>query len=345
MKKLYIILVLFLITGFSSFGQDPQFTQFYAAPLYLNPAFAGATLRSRAVFNARDQWSGLPKPFVTYAASVDHNFEKYRSGLGLLAVFDKSGTGGLSRTSISAIYSYKVNLNSRWVFRPAVQFGYSSQSINFYKFTFGDQLDLNQIGTMPTSETFSNNARVNYFDFSSGALLHNDKVWFGVSTHHLNRPNQSLNQGMSILPIEYNFHGGIKIDVSNPLYRGHGKVREQSITPAFLYKMQGKYDQLDVGLYYHYEPLVIGVWYRGIPLLKSYKPGYSNNDAIAVLLGFKKDNFSFGYSYDLTISKLGPTKTAGSHEISLSYTFGETGKSNRKPRMRRKDMVIPCPKF
>ncbi|MFA9210006.1 MAG: type IX secretion system membrane protein PorP/SprF, partial [Yersinia sp. (in: enterobacteria)] len=39
---------------------------------------------------------------------------------------------------------------------------------------------------------------------------------------------------------------------------------ERSITPAFIYKAQGKFDQLDVGMYLTYEPVVFGLWYRGL---------------------------------------------------------------------------------
>jgi type IX secretion system PorP/SprF family membrane protein len=346
MKKIFILFAILLGMQRWSFAQDPQFTQFYAAPLYLNPSFAGATLHSRGVVNARAQWAGLSKPFVTYAVSADHNFEKIKSGLGFLAYLDKAGSGALASSSISGIYSYKIQMANKWVARPSVQFSYGSRSIDYNKLIFGDQLDLQGATGILTGETFDQSGRVNFFDFSSGLLLHNEKVWLGLSAHHLNRPNEALNGGQSSIPVKTSLHGGIKIDLTNTVYRTHGKSREKSITPAFMYKMQGKFDQLDLGMYYYYDPLVIGAWYRGIPVLKAYQPGYGNNDAVAILLGIRQENFSIGYSYDLTISKLGPTKTNGSHEISLSYIFGgNNGKTNKRPNLRKKDMVIPCPKF
>ena len=39
--RLTLWLVLCVSGPLSAWGQDPQFTQFYANPLYLNPAFAG----------------------------------------------------------------------------------------------------------------------------------------------------------------------------------------------------------------------------------------------------------------------------------------------------------------
>ena len=66
--------------------------------------------------------------------------------------------------------------------------------------------------------------------------------------------------------------------------------------------------------------------------------GLYNQDALVWLLGFKHDFFSLGYSYDLTISKLGPG-TAGSHELSMSYEF------DNPKRRKKKVSPIPCPKF
>ncbi|HEY8402030.1 MAG TPA: PorP/SprF family type IX secretion system membrane protein, partial [Cytophagaceae bacterium] len=110
MSRIFTILLIVIMSVYKALGQDPQFTQFYAAPLYLNPAFAGATNESRIIFNNRHQWTSLPKAFVTYAASFDHNFVKYNSGVGLIAMVDRAGTGGLTSANIGAIYSYKINL-------------------------------------------------------------------------------------------------------------------------------------------------------------------------------------------------------------------------------------------
>ena len=115
-----------------------------------------------------------------------------------------------------------------------------------------------------------------------------------------------------------------------------------SITVAAIYKAQKKWDQIDIGGYYDYKSLVIGLWYRGIPVLKYYKPGYANNDAVVILLRYKmKDYISVGYSYDLTISKLG-VATGGSHEISLIYEFA---RPDYKRNQRKKSFMVPCTKF
>ena len=52
-------------------AQDPHFTQFYAVPTYLSPAFAGTTVQSRFALQFRDQWPAIPGAFVSYAFAAD----------------------------------------------------------------------------------------------------------------------------------------------------------------------------------------------------------------------------------------------------------------------------------
>ena len=65
-------------------AQDPQFSQFYAAPLYLNPALTGINQKGRVGINYRNQWPSINTGFETAAAYVDYNFEEYNSSLGFL---------------------------------------------------------------------------------------------------------------------------------------------------------------------------------------------------------------------------------------------------------------------
>jgi hypothetical protein len=41
--------------------------------------------------------------------------------------------------------------------------------------------------------------------------------------------------------------------------------------------MQGKWDQLDLGAYVDHRQFTAGLWYRGLPIVKAYQPGYGNN--------------------------------------------------------------------
>ncbi|MEX2566596.1 MAG: type IX secretion system membrane protein PorP/SprF, partial [Cyclobacteriaceae bacterium] len=57
LRPIFILLFCFFL-GSSVFGQDFHYTQFYAAPLNLNPAFTGAMETMRIGANYRKQWPG-----------------------------------------------------------------------------------------------------------------------------------------------------------------------------------------------------------------------------------------------------------------------------------------------
>ena len=58
MLNRFLAMILLLTAG-SAYAQDPEFTQFYANPLYLNPAFAGSSHCPRMNLNYRNQWPAL----------------------------------------------------------------------------------------------------------------------------------------------------------------------------------------------------------------------------------------------------------------------------------------------
>ena len=68
-RKLFIYMALIIVVKGDLFAQDPHFSQFYANPMYINPAFAGSTNHGRIVTNARNQWSSIAGTFTTMSAS------------------------------------------------------------------------------------------------------------------------------------------------------------------------------------------------------------------------------------------------------------------------------------
>jgi hypothetical protein len=113
------------------------------------------------------------------------------------------------------------------------------------------------------------------------------------------------------------------------------------LIPTFLYKHQGKFDQLDLGAYFKISPLVFGMWYRGIPI-KPYEIGLGNNESLVALLGVEWDKLSIGYSYDYTISSLG-SRTGGAHELSLRMLVEPPARGRGRKTSYRNN--FPCPKF
>lgn len=323
-------LMLFILGCHFIQAQDLHLAQFYANPVYLNPAFTGANICTRFSGSYRNQWPSISNGYVSYVFAYDQFLEKANSGIGLVFSNDVAGTGSLRTTTAMFSYAYQAKINRKWAFRAGLQAGMGSQSVNMNKLLFGDQIARG--GNVATVEAPMQTAK--YFDANAGALIYNRNLWLGVSAFHLNRPDESLMDANTQLPVKFSVHGGAKIPISRA-----AKSDEEStfITPAFHYRHQEKFDQLDLGLYFTKSLFNIGVWYRGIPLLKAYKPGYSNNDAVTLLLGLTTDKFNFGYSYDLTISRLAGN-TGGAHEICMSYHFCKKKKKKYK-------LIVPCPRF
>ncbi len=314
-------------------GQDPHFSQFYSNYLYLAPSFAGLSAPNRLAVNYRNQWPEISPGFVTYSVSFDHDFEKFNSGLGVLLMRDEAGTGRLRSTNIGLQYSYDFKVNERFHIRPGMHFLYTERGLDFDKLLWKDQMSAAGYSSV-TAEPYSMDY-VGDIDFSTSVLGYSGDFWLGFSVDHLLRPNHSLydfeeeDGNRARVPLKYQVFGGTKFVAKQKLLQ----PIPTSLQLAFLFKAQKEYRSLDLGLYWHREPLVLGLWYRGIPVVRSF----NNNDALVLLFGYKANNVSVGYSYDFTTSRL-ITNTQGSHEISMAVTF------EVKPRKKR-PRIVPCPQF
>jgi type IX secretion system PorP/SprF family membrane protein len=328
-----IFFLIFILSIADVKGQDMHFTQFYSSSLYLNPAFTGADVCSRFSATYRNQWPGISKAYKSYLASYDHYLTEYNLGIGLLFGNDVAGTGELRTTIINPLIAYEATLTKKLNVRVGVQPGLGIRSINFNNLIFGDQIARG--GNVSSVETPTQTKA--YFDIGAGMLFYGRNYWGGLSFYHLNKPNQSLmgETGLSVLPIKYSLHGGYKYSV-NPDEKE--EVQQKSVSAAFNYRGQLEFDQLDIGFYYTQYVFNIGLWYRGLPGVKAYKPGYANDDAIALIIGVKTDKFNIGYSYDATISLLS-AKSGGAHEITISYQICKLKKK------KKKRLLVPCPKF
>lgn len=346
MKK-YLLIFIVLIYTQTVQSQDPQFSQFYAAQNYLNPAFVGSGNGVRATLNHRMQWPKLGATFNTTAFSLDYNWQKANSGLGVLVVTNQISEAALSSTDINLQYAYNLQLNDNYYFRPGLQVGYSLRSLDYSKLVFTDQLGEDGLISTISGENF-NTDNLGFFDVSAGGILYSDKLWFGASVHHINRPNETFLDADNRLPMKFSVHGGYKIILFQKTYRSYKARNRQSfneeeisITPVFNYKKQGQFDQFDIGTYFNYSPIVLGFLYRGLPI-KNYTEGIYNNESIIALAGIRWNGMSIGYSYDFTISSLAGN-TGGSHEFSISYDFPV--KQVKRGRKKIKRTGLPCPTF
>lgn len=299
--------------------------------MYLNPAYTGLTYEHRFVANYRNQWPGVSKAYQTYMASYDYNMSNLNSGLGVLVMQDRAGTAGLTHTQFGVSYAYHFKIGKFTEIRMGANLSYNMKRIDFTKLKFNDQITS---GSGVSIEA-GNYTPLSYMDFGAGALLNSTKYWLGLSAKHLSQPNASLTGDQIPLPVTLSLHGGYRFVLEE---KSRNDLKRY-FSPAFNYRHQQKYDQLDIGVYYYHLPLNIGLWYRGLPF-KKYGPTYTSQESVAVLIGFDLTSYNLrmGYSYDITVSNLGVGNSLGAHEISLIYEIAQKKKRNKK-------VLVSCPKF
>jgi type IX secretion system PorP/SprF family membrane protein len=325
---LFLIIISFTLISGSIYGQDPQLSQFYSAPLYLGPSFAGSEGLPRVGLNFRAQWVQLPHPFLTTSLFADHYIDKYKLGIGLMIMNDDAG-GLLNSTYISTQYSYRIGIGKKTFFVPGLQVQYFTKRINTSELLFSDQIFNGEV--LPVSIESIDKNKFSHFDFAVSGLVFSERYWIGITGNHLMKLNANLPDKQEYASFLFSAYGGATLNIaSRKLLRNNTKT----ITPAFHYKSQDKLHQLDLGIYMINYPYMLGLWYRGIPVITNTY----TRDGITLLAGLQTGMLSIAYSYDFTLSKLIST-TGGSHEISLKYKFPP------QQSRRKKIGAVPCPHF
>lgn len=334
MKKILLAFLSLTVLLSDSYGQDPEFTQFNAAPLHLNPALAGISYGPRVNLNYRNQYPSLDKGYVTYAASFDMHIDKLSGGVGLLFLADRIAGGLLNTYSISLMYSYQLKLSKKFGMKFGVQGGYMHRSVDWARLTFSDQI--NPIfgfedgfgNPNPTGEQLPGDNTIDIADFGAGFVAFSPKVYGGISVRHLTKPKVAFtNDDDSRLDMRIAIHAGGDIDVTP-----RNKRDELSFSPNVLFAQQFSFSQINLGTYFYTKYIYLGGWFRHT---------FSNSDAVMGVVGVKVSSVRVAYSYDYTVSRL-QGFSGGAHEISISFNMGGEDNSLGSKRNSGK---LDCPNF
>lgn len=322
--------------GFSARSQDPHFSQFFASPLTLNPAFTGKFDGSiRAAGNYRNQWPSINKAFTTTSLSVDmpimrnHIAPNDTWGVGIMGYSDQSANSAVKFNYLTASTAFHKGLDEEGYHQigAAFQGTYSNMMVNVSNLKFEDQLTTSGF-TGVTSEVFNNTTLQNsYFDLNAGILYagstsDNNNFYAGISMYHINRPKQQFTGAFFLLNPRTTFHAGgyfpvgynSKLHLSG-LYSTQAQAMETVIGGAMEITVADATVDKPVSLYF-------GSWIR-------------MNDAVIPYVGLEFSDFRLGATYDATISSLkGASQGRGGMEISLIYI-----KKSANSR------GLPCPKF
>lgn len=339
MKKFSGLLTLLLIVCVSE-AQDPNFSQFFASPLTLNPAFTGKfDGLFRMAGNYRNQWPSINNAFVTKTASADfHLLKGYLSdidrwGIGGLFMSDQNGNGALTTNQFSLSTAYHKGLDEDGYHQIGVGFqgSYTNKTLDVYKLKFEDQLT--SLGfTGATSEIFpQSNLTVKYVDINAGVLYNGstngyNNFYLGASMYHINRPKETFQGGQFYLNSRTTIMGGGRLptDQYNAFHFSANysfQANANNLMFGGAYAMNLNYDEDNpVNVY-------MGAWAR-----------FNNvTDALIPYVGLEFGDVQFGVTYDVNISSLQPASNSrGGLELSLIYIKKPVDRSLKK---------LNCPKF
>jgi len=322
-SKIIIAVSVFLFIEKSAQAQDPAFSQFYANPLYLNPAFAGTNECPRVSLNYRDQWPGIGRTYITTSASYDKHISAIGGGLGLMVAQDRAGAGNLNTSHVALQYSYRLKVSHKFAVKAGFEASYRMIQLDWSDLTFGDMIDSQKGFVYPTQEDIVNNASTrNFPDFSAGILGYSENLFFGFAVHHLTMPDQGF-ISESQLPSKITVHAGGNLVINK---FSHNAI---TISPNLLYQSQSDFQQFNYGIYAKKGPIVGGLWLRN---------SLTNFDSFILMMGLIQETFKFGYSYDITLSNLKNSNTLGAHELSFTIFIPCQSRS-------QSFNTISCPQF
>ncbi|MCC5918986.1 MAG: PorP/SprF family type IX secretion system membrane protein [Cryomorphaceae bacterium] len=324
-KAILLCVAVFFASAPDAQAQDPHFSQYYANPLYLNPAFAGVARCPKVNLNSRIQYPVIGA-YETYSVSYDQYVDNINGGLGFLAMSDRAGGGTLNLTEFSGLYSYHLTVSRKFSVLAGFQATVRSRSINWGNLTFPDQIDPLYGFVLESGENRPPSEVNTHVDLSLGFIGYWENFYFGFAGHHLTEPDEQFFRE-SRLPFKFTGHMGANIPLARARYVGEETT---SLIPNIVYQRQGEFEYFYGGISFNYSVLTGGLAYRHASI---------NPDAVIVLIGFSPEDLPMriGYSFDYTVNKVS-MGAGGAHEVSVYYKFPcPTKKSTRQK--------IICPKF
>ncbi|TVQ14452.1 MAG: type IX secretion system membrane protein PorP/SprF [Bacteroidetes bacterium] len=319
--SLYVVIL--LSAGRKAYGQDALFSQFYANPLYLNPAFAGADRCTRVIFNYRNQPFPTFGTFSTYSFSADTYLERVSGGLGVNLIHDQQA-GLLSHTQAGIFYAWQGRLSRDWYINLGMQVSYINFRMNTENLVFPDQHNPFGQGYNLSGESLNDAMSSHNADFSTGVLVYNDRFYAGLAIHHLSQPSIDIFSDEN-LSSKYSIMMGYDYVPGGRRRTGEERI---SFSPNIITQSQSGFLRFNYGMYAHLSNLTAGVWFRH---------NLQHPNSLIFTVGLKQVNYSIGYSYDYSLSGFS-TPGGGAHELGVLLNFNCSG-TNMKYR------ILNCPSF
>ncbi len=313
MKKLISIFVLIAaLNNMVEAQQISHWSQFYFNDFYLNPAIAGVKDYSHVHLGVRRQWAGIQEAPIAQVLS-GHGYV-FR-GLGMGGVIVNEIAGPTRRTGLNLSASYHLRLQKKTFGRR------EGKTISFGLAAVMNQhsLDNTKLTTYTPDDITIQTGFFNQVlpDAHAGIYFHDgNKYYVGFSVFNLVQAKTDLYDNISkvnnSLKRHYFLTAGYNWEVNNRF----------KMQPSLLFQM---IEALPFQFDLNYRFIFDDSYWFGV--------GYRHLDAVSGHVGYQKNFFRIGYSYDYVISDL-RAFTSGSHEISLGFLFyGDKKDGNKRVRI------------
>ena len=343
MRRIQIsILLVSLLVGAAtrSSAQSMHFSQYYNAPLLLNPANTALMPEYdyRIGVNYRNQWSTLPVPFNTTSAFGDfkiggnaENGHPNWLGIGLAIFSDKAGSGDLSLLQYQGSLAYHLHLSPRSLLSFGAMGSRVQRSVDFDKLTYDVQWDgFNFNKRYPTGEKFGL-LKTGYTSVAAGfnlSFFPNEGLYFkiGGGFTNINKPNESFydkTNPIGLRPtanIEFVIKAGSDVIFTPSIYYTTQNSAYEAIAGGYTrinmnHERDSKASQLILGLFDRWGDAVIGV------------------------AGYQFGGVQIMANYDMTMSTLTPYNGSyGALEFSLIWGGNYSGNEGARK-------MYACPRF
>ncbi len=317
MKKFisYIAFTLVLMMGSSVFAQQiPVFNQYLYNPYIYNPARAGSGDLGRLFLGYKKQWTDLPGAPATSALTFDYPLVAQRSGVGVTMYSDQ--THIINKVGGSLTYAYHIlsgpNDNQR--ISLGLSAGFLSQTIDFNRARVQDGADPIILDNAQNSTAFEAAFGFHYsyenlaIDFSVPQLVNSSVRYLNAAgTSQQIADFQLINHYLTA--VRYKF----PVSLENELYlEPVGMVRVVKGLPW----------QYDANFLLHWkDQFTVGAGWR------SGSPEGAFASGLNVSMRFNlNEYFSATYIYEMTGQQKYRNIMGDTHEFSIGFKFGGTGK-------------------
>lgn len=310
------ILALCLATGLVH-AQDIHFSQFFNAPYAQSPANIGnfeGDYRMGAIY--RQQWRSVTIPYNTFGIGGDAANLAGVHGLGLGAWIynDKAGTSRLNTFHAGLGLSWTQHFATAHALTLGMQAGYTNVAIDYNALRFDAQYNgFSYDPSLGNAEQFTRAAR-SRMDLHAGlgytyAPEKRRQFTAGLAFFNLTTPDVSLfDAAPSPLDLRTLIHAGAQFPLSDKL----------DVLPRLQWQAQGKFREFNIGGNVRY--ILLDRW----NLVRTVQAGLymRAKDAGYLYAGLEHDDWTFGLSYDINLSRLEPaSRNRGGFEITAIRVF------------------------